>query len=125
MNRRDVGIAFLGAAAGIAGCSQPAKSLFVPEADAANAANAVTPATASAHWFRIHQLRVNSSFDVYLIPHEAEYWIATSSHPHIAAVDESFLPHAFLNVNMVGTGDATIHLTGKNGETLAVRVNVV
>lgn len=120
MNRRELGIGVLGAAAGIAGCSQPVKSLFVPEA---TAADALRPDATSIHWLRLHDLRVGSNFDIYLLPSAQNYWRATNSHPHVATVSESHLALGYLYVHVVGAGDTTIHLTGNGGETLVVAVN--
>jgi hypothetical protein len=120
MNRRELGIAALGAAAGIAGCSQPARSLFVPEA---TAAAAVRPDATSIHWLRLNAMRVDSNFDIFLLPNAKNYWQATNSHPHVATVSETHLAHGYLYVHVVGAGDTTINLTGKGGETLVVLLN--
>ncbi|HVA32715.1 MAG TPA: hypothetical protein VNG31_01120 [Candidatus Baltobacteraceae bacterium] len=125
MNRRDLGIAVLGAAAGIAGCSSPVQSLVVPSADAGPVKETgVLPNIVSAHWLRLRHLQVHSNFDIYLVPAHSNYWSATNTAPHVAQVDESHLSAGYFYVEAVGSGTAHIYLTGKGGESLSVRVEV-
>jgi hypothetical protein len=118
-------MALIGAAAGIAGCSGPVQSLIVPNADAARAVGkGVTGDVVSAHWLRLHHLRVNASFDIYLIPKNANYWTATNTAPHVAVVNEANLNNRYFDVFVVGRGSADIMLTGKGGESLSIYIGV-
>ena len=125
MNRRELGIAVLGAAAGIAGCSGPVQSLLVPSAEAAGAGGKrFTPDVVTAHWLRLRNLQVHSNFDVYLVPANPNYWSASNNAPHVAHVDEAELSNGYFYVEAVGAGIANITLTGKGGESLSVRIEV-
>jgi hypothetical protein len=125
VNRRDLGIAVLGAAAGIAGCSTPMQSLLVPSADAARAEEkGLSQNVVSAHWLRLRHLQVRSNFDIYLVPSHSNYWSASNNAPHVAQVDENQLSTGYFYVEAVGPGTANISLTGKGGESLSVRIEV-
>jgi len=118
-------MAVLGAAAGIAGCSGPVKSLLVPNADAARSdARAVSPETITAHWLRLRQLKPRSNFDIYLVPANSNYWSATNTAPNVAQVDATHLSNGYFYVDAIAAGIASITLTGKGGESLAVRIEV-
>jgi hypothetical protein len=118
-------MAVLGAAAGIAGCSGPVKSLLVPNADAARSeAKGLAPEVAGAHWLRLRRLQAGSNFDIYLVPAHANYWTATNAAPHVAKVDEAQLNNGFLYVEALAAGISNISLSGKGGESLSIRIEV-
>jgi hypothetical protein len=120
MKRRDLGMAVLGAAAGVAGCSQPVKSLFVPDATAANGRG---PDNAPIRWLYLRKQQVGSFFGVGL-PGGGDDWHATSSHPHVVEISEKTLRKTGdLHAKVIGEGYSIIQLTGKNGENLEIIVD--
>ncbi len=121
MNRRDLGIAIFGVAAGMAAPSAGA----APAEQNSSSPNGISRNALSAHWLRLRNLQVHSNFDIYLIPAHANYWSATNSARHVAAVDENALANGYFYVEAVGRGLANIALTGKGGEYLSVRIEVV
>ncbi|HTA39525.1 MAG TPA: hypothetical protein VK760_10625 [Candidatus Acidoferrales bacterium] len=125
MNRRDLGMAVLGAAAGIAGCSGPMQKLLVPNADAARSdATGLAPEVVTAHWLRLRNLQPRSNFDIYLVPSHVNYWSSTNTAKHVAQVDEAQLSNGYFYVEAIAAGISSIVLTGKGGESLSVRVEV-
>jgi len=122
MKRRDLGMAVLGAAAGVTGCSQPVKSLFIPDA---TAANAQTPDAATVRWVRLHKQQVGSHFSVSLLPaHLENYWHATNSDPDVVEIDKKLLSDGTaLSVKVIADGQAIIDVTGKKNETVVITID--
>lgn len=121
MKRRDLGMAVLGAAAGVTGCSQPVKSLFIPDATAANVQE---PDASTVRWLRLHRLQVGSHFSVSLLPaHIENYWHATNSDPEVAEIDKKLLSAGTsLTVKVIAEGQSLIEVTGKKDETLVITI---
>lgn len=115
MKRRDVGMAVLGAAAGVAGCSQPGKSLLVPDA---NAANVPAPNdAASVESIGLAQVQANTIVRVLLLPREKGYWRASIFGASGAVeYDKAKLnDEAVLHAKVLTTQKVSIALIGGNG----------
>jgi hypothetical protein len=123
MNRRELGIAVLGAAAGVAGCSSPVTSLIVPSADAA--AGARSPDTLRTSMVKLRRLHINSNIEIWLEPAIPNYWTATQNEPPIARIIKSSLESGVLYADIVTWGNGVIEVRGKNAEVLAVVFDVV
>ena len=115
MKRRDLGMAVLGAAAGVAGCSQPVKSLFVPEANASNVRG--PNAAAQVESITLASVQPNTIIRVPLSPRTKGYWRASVfgatgaiEYDKVKLEDEGLLHAKVLAVQKV-----SIALIGGNG----------
>lgn len=115
MKRRDLGMAVLGAAAGVTGCSQPVKSLLVPDANAANVP--VPNDAAMVESVGLAQVQVNTIVRLLLLPREKGYWRASVFGPSGAVeYDKAKLDQeAVLHAKVLTTQKVTIALIGGNG----------
>lgn len=120
MNRRDLGMAVLGVAAGMAAPIAGA----APAEQNGLSRNGFSTNVISAHWLRLRKVKVHSNFDIYLVPAHSNYWSATNTAHHVAEVDERHLAQGYFYVEAVGLGTALISLTGKGGESLSVSIQV-
>ncbi|HEY1976183.1 MAG TPA: hypothetical protein VGG89_06555 [Candidatus Baltobacteraceae bacterium] len=115
MKRRDLGMAVIGAAAGVAGCSQPVTSLLVPDA---NAANVTVPNDAAmVEAVGLAQVQVNTVVRLYLQPRQKGYWRASVFGPSGAVeYDKTKLDdESVLQAKVLTTQKASIALIGGNG----------
>ena len=115
MKRRDLGIAVLGAAAGVAGCSQPVRSLLLPQADAAKG---VAPDEAAlVESIGVAQVQPNTIINVPLMPREKGYWRASVFGASGAVeYDKTKLnDQAILVAKVLTTQKVSIALIGGNG----------
>lgn len=122
MKRRDLGMAVLGAAAGVTGCSQPVKVLFVPDA---TAANVQTPDATTIRLLRLHKQQVGSYFVMALLPSRIEnYWHAANSDPEVVEIDKKLLSAGTsLTVKVIGEGESFIEVTGKKNEIVTIVID--
>lgn len=124
MNRRELACAAAGMLVGVAGCSDAAKSLLVPEAVAEGVK---APAAASVDQVHLllslgHPLARTQFF---ALNGRADYWTVTSSDPSVATIDTLRLKNTgHLEFTIVKTGATKIEVTGAGGETLPVYVTV-
>lgn len=123
MNRRELGIAVLGAAAGVAGCSSPVTSFIVPDANAAEGAR--SPDTSRASMVRLRRLHINANIEIWIEPAIPNYWTATQNEPPIALINKQSLANGVLWADIVTWGNGLIEVRGKNAEILTVIFDVV
>ena len=115
MKRRDLGIAVLGAAAGVAGCSQPVRSLLLPQADAAKQ---VAPDEAAlVESIVVAQVQPHTIISVPLMPREKGYWrAAVFGASGAVEYDKVKLDEqAVLYAKVLTTQKVSIALIGGNG----------
>jgi hypothetical protein len=131
MNRRDLACAAIGVLAGAVGCSAPAKTLFVPEAEASGVTPSGVPTCPGGA--RIYVTNAFLEFVLsgandkrpdylQLFPKQKGYWKASSSDPRIAEVDaEKLRDGCTLSVMPKAPGDVTISVRGFGNETASER----
>jgi hypothetical protein len=121
MKRRDLGMAVLGATVAVAGCSQPVKSLLIPEAEAQGARR---PESSSIDSIALASVQVNTVINMALLPRNKNHWRAMVSASGIVEIEKKKLDDdAILYAKVLTTHKVSIVLIGANGEYLGVDIN--
>ena len=121
MKRRDLGMAVLGATVAVAGCSQPVKSLLVPDAVAESVRR---PESSSIESIALASVQVGTIINIALLPRNKNHWRATVSAAGIVEIEKSKLDeYAILYAKVIAMRKVSIVLIGNNGEYLGVDIN--
>jgi len=125
MKRRDLGMAMLGVAAGVAGCSPAMRNALVPNAAANEAAQPNQSALANMY---IRGLKQDTGImHIGILPAKPNYWTAKISDKDRVRIDEKRLKErGLLTIFAKAAGPlCEIVLTGTNDELLKLFVEVV
>ena len=121
MKRRDLGMAVLGATVAVAGCSQPVKSLLVPEAVAESARR---PESSSVESIALASVQVNTIINIALLPRNKNHWRATVSTAGIVEIEKKKLDDdAVFYAKVIAVRKVSVALIGANGEYIGVDIN--